>query len=151
MDMKKWTALLALTAITLAPSLRAQIREVPTAVTDAFTQQYPNAEEVTYDDKFLYVLVHFKEADSASTARYNAKGIWQWTETAIPFSSLPEAVQDGFNKSKYVGWDVDHTYLVHLPGKVLRYKLLVGKTALQKRSLQYNKRGRLISDNITMY
>lgn len=132
-------------------SARAQIREIPAAVQDAFTQQYSSAQKVTYDDKFVYVLVHFNLQDSVSTARYTTKGIWQWTETAIPFTSLPEEIQDGYNKSKYVGWQVDHAFLVNLPGKITRYKLQVEKNTVQKRNLFFNKRGRMLSDNITMY
>jgi hypothetical protein len=129
----------------------SQIREIPIGVKDAFTAQYPEAQKVNYDDKLVYVLVHFTKQDSASTARYTSKGIWQWTETAVPFTSLPQQVQDGFNKSKYLGWQVDHSFLVDLPGKLIRYKLQVEKSTVQKRNLYFNTRGRMISDNITMY
>jgi hypothetical protein len=151
--MKRFSLLITLIAMTLitAKVSRAQIREIPAGVKDAFTQQYPDAKQVTYDDKLVYVLVHFNQEDSASTARYTSKGIWQWTETAIPFTSLPQEIQDGFNKSKYLGWQVDHTYRVDLPGKLIRYKLQIEKNAVQKRNLFFNKRGRMISDNITMY
>lgn len=144
--------LLVLTGIvavgTQAP---AQIREVPAGVTDAFNQQYPDAQQVNFEDKLVYVLVHFNQQDSASTARYTSKGVWQWTETAVTFTSLPREVQEGFNKSKYLGWQVDHSFVVDMPGHVTRYKLQVEKSAVQKRNLFFNKRGRLISDNITMY
>lgn len=130
---------------------RAQIRELPAAVKDAFSSQYPNADSVKYEDKLVYVLVHFEQNDSANTARYSSKGIWQWTDMAMPFTGLPEEVQVGFNKSKYVGWQLDHVFLVNLPGNVTQYKLQVEKSAIQKRNLIFNKRGRLVSDNITMY
>ena len=138
-------------AILAAFTTQAQIRDVPSAVKDAFTQQYSAADSVVYDDKLVYVLVHFNRHDSVSTARYTSKGIWQWTETEVPFTSIPEDVQDGFNKSKYLGWQVDHSYLVDLPGKLTRYKLQVEKNTVQKRNLYFNTRGRMISDNITMY
>lgn len=137
--------------LVLGGQLQAQIREVPTGVTDAFNQQYPDAQKVNYEDKLVYVLVHFNEQDSASTARYTSKGVWQWTETAVTFTSLPREVQEGFNKSKYLGWQVDHSFVVDMPGKVTRYKLQVEKSAVQKRNLFFNGRGRMISDNITMY
>lgn len=138
-------------AILAAVSTEAQIREVPAAVKDAFTQQYSAADSVVYDDKFVYVLVHFHKQDTVSTARYTAKGIWQWTETEIPFTSIPGNIQDGFNKSKYLGWQVDHSFLVNLPGRLTRYKLQVQKNTVQKRNLYFNTRGRMLSDNITMY
>ncbi|MGH2645395.1 MAG: PepSY-like domain-containing protein [Chitinophagaceae bacterium] len=132
-------------------SAEAQMKDVPAPVKDAFTQQYPHADSANYENRLVFVLVHFYQKDSASTAKYTSKGIWQWTETAMPFSSLPETIQDGFNKSKYLGWQVDHTYLVNLPGNLTRYKLQIEKSAIQKRNLFFNTRGRMISDNITMY
>lgn len=143
--------LLILGAAMSAHKSNAQIRELPAAVEDAFSQQYPSADSVNYEDKLVYVLVHFNQNDSMSTARYTSKGIWQWTETAVPFSSLPQEVQVGFNKSKYLGWQLDHSFLLNLPGKVVQYKLQVEKNAIQKRNLIFNQRGRLLSDNITMY
>lgn len=130
---------------------QAQIRQLPQAVKDAFEQKYPDAKQVDYDDKIIYVLAQFKNHDSTATARFSSKGAWQWTETQMPFTGLPEAVQDGFNKSKYVDWQVDHVYLVELPGDLVQYKLQVEKSAVQKKNLYFSTRGRLLSDGITMY
>lgn len=143
--------LLPLAAVLASVTANAQIREIPAQVKDAFTQQYSSADSVHYEDKLVYVLVHFQRQDSVSTARYTSKGIWQWTETEIPFTSLPENIQDGFNKSKYLGWQVDHSFLVNMPGNLIRYKLQVEKNTVQKRNLFFNNRGRMLSDNITMY
>lgn len=143
--------LLAMVGVFMTQKAHCQIKDVPTPVKDAFTQQYPKADSANYENRLVFVLVHFYQSDSTSTAKYTSKGIWQWTETAVPFSSLPEPVQDGFNKSKYLGWVVDHSFLVNLPGGVTRYKIQVEKSAIQKRNLFFNIRGRMISDNITMY
>lgn len=143
--------LFAMAGFCIAQGAHAQIRDVPAAVKDAFSQQYPKADSAHYEDRLVFVLVHFNQGDSASTAKYTAKGVWQWTETAIPFSSLPHEVQDGFNKSKYLGWQVDHTYIVNMPGNIKRYKLQIEKSTIQKRNLFFSTRGRMISDNITMY
>lgn len=143
--------LMATGGFCLAQSAKGQIKDVPELVKNAFTQQYPKAERANYENRLVFVLVHFSQGDSTSTAKYTSKGIWQWTETPVPFSSLPEPVQDGFNKSKYLGWVVDHSFLVDLPGGTSRYKLQVEKSAIQKRNLFFNNRGRMISDNITMY
>lgn len=143
--------LLAVGGFFIAQSADAQMKDVPALVKDAFSQQYPNADSANYENRLVFVLVHFYLKDSSSTAKYTPKGLWQWTETAMPFSALPEAIQDGFNKSKYLGWQVDHTYLVNMPGNIKRYKLQIEKSAIQKRNLFFNTRGRMISDNITMY
>jgi hypothetical protein len=67
------------------------------------------------------------------------------------FSALPASVQDGFNKSKYLDWKVDHSYQVDLPSGQHQYKLQVEKNAVEKRNLLFSDRGRLLSDNLTMY
>lgn len=132
-------------------SLHAQLRAIPQEVKEAFGRQYPQAEAVRYEDKLLYVNVYFKKGQSSSCARYSSKGAWQFTETGMDFSSLPASVQDGFNKSKYLDWKVDHSYLVDLPGGKHQYKLQVEKSPVAKRNLLFNERGRLLSDNLTMY
>ncbi|TAM99576.1 MAG: hypothetical protein EPN39_06190 [Chitinophagaceae bacterium] len=144
-------SLFALSGFFIFQSAHAQVKDAPSLVKDAFTQQYPGADSAQYENRLVFVLVHFYQKDSVSTAKYTSKGIWQWTETAMPFSALPQQIQDGFNKSKYLGWQVDHTYIVNLPGNITRYKLQIEKSAIQKRNLFFNTRGRMISDNITMY
>lgn len=135
----------------------AQIREIPEAVKNAFQKQYPQASQVQYDDKLIFVLVHFYPgqelpfSDSLHTAKYSSKGIWQLTDTPMPYDELPQAVKDGFEKSKYTRWQRDHTYKVFLPGRQLRYKIQVEKNILQKKNLYFEQDGRLISDNITLY
>ncbi len=135
----------------------AQIREVPEAVKSAFQKQYPQALQVQFDDKLIFVLVHFYPgeplpfSDSLHTAKYSSRGIWQLTDTPMPYDALPQAVKDGFEKSKYAGWQRDHTYKVFLPGKQIRYKIQVEKNVLQKKNLYFEEEGRLISDNITLY
>lgn len=141
----------AIACFCISRNTNAQVRALPDAVKDAFTQQYPHADSAHYEDRLVFVLVHFYQGDSASTAKYTSKGSWQWTETAMRFSALPREVQDGFNKSKYLGWQVDHTFLVNMPGNITRYKLQIEKSTIQKRNLFFNTRGRMISDNITMY
>jgi hypothetical protein len=143
--------LFVIAGLLTSQKLQAQLREIPAAVKSAFSQQYPDAQQVNYEDKLIYVLVHFKQSDSASTAKYNSKGIWQWTETAIPLTALPQAVQQGFNKSKYADWQVDHVYTVDLPGNLLRYKLQVEESTIVKRNLYFTQNGRLLSDNLTIY
>lgn len=142
---------LAVSGLLLTQNVQAQLRDIPADVESAFSRQYPQAQKVTYEDKLIYVLVHFTQSDSSSTAKYSSKGIWQWTETAMPFTGLPQQVQEGFNKSKYADWQVDHVYKVDLPGNLLRYKLQVEESALVKRNLYFSQNGRLISDNLTIY
>ncbi len=130
----------------------AQIRQLPTAVKEAFERKYTDVKEVNYDDKIVYVQVRFTTADNKQcTARFTSKGVWQFTERDMKFEELPAPVQDGFNKSKYADWQVDHVYLVNLPDNKTQYKVQAEKTAVQKRNLYFSTKGRLQSDNITMY
>src|SRR5699024_10875439 len=78
-----------------------QIREIPDVVKSASQKQYPQAGGVQYDDKLIFVLVHFYPgqdmpfSDSLHTAKYSSKGIWQLTDTPMPYDELPQAVKDG--------------------------------------------------------
>ncbi len=153
--MKKLIALLGFLSLVIIFNQQralAQIRQLPTAVREAFEKKYSDAKDVTYDDKIVYVQAHFTTADNKQcSARFTSKGVWQFTETDMKFEELPAPVQDGFNKSKYADWQVDHVYLITLPDNKTQYKIQAEKTAVQKRNLYFSPKGRLLSDNITMY
>lgn len=153
--MKKLTVLLGFCSLLTfmgRETANAQIRQLPDAVKSAFAKKYPDVQKVTWEDKIIYVLARFTgQNDKECTAKFSSKGEWQWTETAMKFEDLPGPVQDGFNKSKYVDWQVDHVFLVDQPAAAGQYKIQAQKSPVQKRNLVFSAKGRLLSDNITMY
>ena len=130
--------------------LLAQVRDIPEAVKETFTSQYPGAENVTYEDNLVSVQVHFQMNGEKMVAAYNNKGRWKDTEKNWSFDQLPEAVKDGFQKSKYADWKVLEVKMIYRPGGSDRYRIKVEKNDIQKKNVFFNKAGRLVEDSITV-
>lgn len=128
----------------------SQVREIPEEVKETFTTQYPDAQEVNYEDKLVSVQVIFTLNGERMVAFYNNKGKWKETEKDWNFEKLPEEVKDGFKKSKYAEWKVADTKIIYRPGGSDRYKVKVEKNDLQKKNLFFNKAGRLTDEDITL-
>lgn len=128
----------------------AQVREIPAAVKETFSAQYPAAENVTYEDNLVSVQVHFQLNNENMVAAYNNKGRWKDTEKDWNFDQLPEAVKDGFQKSKYADWKVLDTKIVYRPGGADRYRIKAEKNDIQKKYIFFNKAGRLVDDSLIL-
>ena len=142
--------LLMLAISTTAVSVNAQIRKIPSTVTDAFKEKYPDASGVVWRDKLSVFSAVFAKDGVNYEARYNSKGEWLNTENEISQDDLPSVIRDGFEKSKYADWDIEKVHLIALPEGTTQYRLLVGKTDLQKKNLLYSSKGRLLKDKITL-
>ena len=128
----------------------SQVREVPSAVKETFATQYPEATEVSYEDNLVNVLVHFRQKGENMAASYNNKDRWKETEQYWSYDKLPEAVKDGFQKSKYADWKVLDVKLIYRPGGADRYRIKAEKNDIQKKNVYFNKSGRLVDDDITI-
>lgn len=128
----------------------AQVREIPEAVKETFTKQYAGAEDVTYEDNLVSVQVHFQQNGENMKASYTNKGRWKETEKDWSFDQLPEAVKDGFQKSKFADWKVTDTKIIYRPGGSDRYRIKVEKNDVQKKHLFFNATGRLVDEDITI-
>ncbi len=130
--------------------VNAQIRKIPSEVTDAFAQRYPHATKVEWKDKLQYFEASFDLNDSNISADFSSKGEWQGSERDMSFEDLPSEVQDGFAKSKYSDWDKKAVTEVQQLGKPLQYKINVSKSDVQKKNLFFDANGKLLKDNITL-
>ena len=124
----------------------AQLREIPESVKETFTSQYPDAENITYEDNLVIVLVHFQISGEKMKASYNNKGRWKDTEKDWSFDQLPETIKDGFQKSKYADRKVTETKIIYRPGGSDQYRVRVEKSDLQKKYIYFNQAGRLVED-----
>ena len=82
----------------------------------ALTEKYPNATNVRWTAKDKYVVASFSLPESRAAeagidlaAWFDNGGAWYMTETDIPFTALPEAVQTAFEASEYASapWRTD--------------------------------------------
>lgn len=128
----------------------AQVREIPESVKETFSSQYPEAENVTYEDNLVSVQIHFQLNGEKMIAAYNNKGRWKDTEKDWSFDQLPETVKDGFQKSKYADWKVTETKIIYRPGGTDRYRIKAEKNDIQKKHVFFNSAGRLVDDSITL-
>ena len=148
--MKRYLLMLLLGMFTLAATSFAQSDNVPQAVKETFTKQYPDAENIEYKDNLLNVWVNFTQNGDTLRANYTKKGVWENTEKSFSFDKLPEAVKDGFAKSKYADREVEETKIIYRAGGTERYRLKTRKNDLQKKYLYFNEKGQLVEDSIAI-
>jgi len=132
--------------------VHAQLRSLPSAVTDSFKVKYPNAAQVSWSDKLGYWQASFYLGPDAITAKFRNTGEWQSAMKRIAQTSLPAEVQDGFAKSLYADgdWRVTTVDVLYLPRDVTQYAVQVEKSSLQRRNLLFNSKGRLIKENAAL-
>ena len=128
----------------------SQVTKIPQSAKENFAKQYPSAQNVNWDNDVINVNVRFELNGERMNAEYSNKGIWKKTEKDWTYSKLPDAIKDGFNKSKYADRGVTEAVIVYLPGDVEQYRLKVERNDLQKKYLFFNKDGRLVREAITI-
>jgi len=142
---------LFLLALILTVTSFAQVRKIPAAVTQAFTRQYPNAQDVEYHDQLTSYHVNFTQDSSRMEAHYSNKGDWKETNREWSYDKLPSEVKDGLQKSKYAtDWKVTAADIIYEPRNRETYRLKVEKNDVQKKYLYFDKSGRLLRDAITL-
>ncbi len=152
--MKRLFFLAAFCAI-LSVSANAQFRKIPAEVTEAFKAKFPNAQKVEWRDKLAFIEVNFEDSGVSTTADFSNKGEWQQTERGITYDDVPDAVKDGFKKSKYADpkdWKTGETItkIVKSDSSVL-YRVYVDKVdGFQKKYLFFNSTGQLEKEAFTL-
>lgn len=129
----------------------AQLRKIPAEVTEAFKAKFPNAEKVEWKDKLTYFEAGFQVDNIHYTADFNSDGEWKETDKEITFEELPEAIKDGFKKSKYADWDPGSVVLINKKDKDPQYRIYAEKSSLvQKKYLYFDTNGQLQREALTL-
>jgi hypothetical protein len=147
--MKKTYFLLPVFLFTMTATF-SQLREIPKEVRENFARQYPMATDVDFNDDLFDVNVRFTLDGEKMDAEYNNKGIWRHTEKKWNHDKLPEAVKDGFGKSKYADREVKEVVMIYYPGDIIQYRIKTEKNSLEKKYLYFNPEGRLLRESITI-
>ena len=125
----------------------AQIRKVPAEVTNAFKAKFSDAQNVAWKDKVTFFEASFTLNNAEMTADFSGKGEWQETDKKINFDALPNAVKDGFKKSKYADWTPGTVTQIEKNDKGIQYKIYAEKSSVvQKKFLYFNEQGQLVRD-----
>ena len=128
---------------------KAQLFSVPEIVKQTFNKQYPDAKDANWSGGLDNHTVRFTLADKKMKASYTPKGDWVLTETKVELTQLPKIIQDGFKNSKYKEWTVKETVSVVKPrAEANEYKIVVQKSALNKKILVFDAKGRLYEELI---
>jgi hypothetical protein len=132
-------------------SAGAQLRKLPSDVTDSFNVRFPGANKVEWKDKITVWQADFIFNNATEQAKFNSKGQWQSTEKTIKQEDLPAIVKDGLSKSKYaVDWKVESVYERSLPGGIIQYHIEVYKSDIQRKNLLFSDAGRMLKDASTL-
>ena len=127
--------------------LHAQLRKIPAEVTDAFKDKYPQASDVEWKDNLTNFEATFSLDDVEWSAQFSSKGDWRESTKKIDFDALPEAVKDGFSKSKYSDWITGSVRVIEQNNKPAVYKIYAEKNSIvQKVFLYFNEEGRLLKE-----
>ena len=143
-------AFFIIAALIIALNSFSQIREIPKEIKENFSKKYPEAKNVDYYDDLVNVNVRFTIHDVKYDAEYSNKGIWKRTEKNSEFDSLPGAVMDGFNKSRYADREVKEVKVVYYPGDIIQYRIKTEKNSVEKKYLYFNAEGRLLRESLTI-
>ena len=127
-----------------------QVTSVPEEAKRNFEKQYPEAEAAVWSNNVISAGVRFALKGESMYAEYSNKGIWKFTYRDWDMDRLPDAVKDGFEKSKYADWQIHGVKIAHFPGNITRYRVEVQKSALQKRYLFFNEKGRMLKSALTL-
>ena len=124
----------------------AQNKSISTVVLDSFNARFPNATEPIWNDMFTSCRVSFKMGATEMKATFSSKGNWFRTETKITYDLLPDAVKEGFKKTKYANIPVKDASKTEEKNKPIQYRITVMKGAVNKTGLVFSSEGALISE-----
>lgn len=139
--------MLALTFLAGVKPLKAQFRDIPAAVTNAFKQKYPNATDVSWDDKVTSFQSKFSMDGKRFEARFKKDGSWEVTEKAILFNELPNPVQESFNASEYKKWTLRTVAELENSQGGKEYRIYVRNNTVQRKYLYYGEDGKFLRDS----
>lgn len=148
--MKKTRLFCIALLLCLFSSAFAQVRKIPSEVTNAFAEKFKGATDVEWKDNVTNFEAEFKLDSYEMSAYYNGKGEWQETDTKMPFADLPAAVKDGFGKSKYTDWKKgEHGYKIEKAKEGVLYRIYVNK-GINKKYLYFDETGKLEKEALTI-
>ena len=145
------TKLLFLSVIVLMTiTSYSQLKKVPTAVQETFSQQYPEAEVVDQDRDLFSSNIKFVLDSRRMSSKYSNKGVWKYTEEKTSFEAIPVTVKSGFQKCKFKELTIQEVDIMHYPDESIQYRIKAGNNAVEKKFLFFDENGKLVRQGITI-
>ena len=132
-------------------TIAQQLFSVPDIVKQSFDKQYPDAKDLKWSGGLDNHIVRFTLGEKKLKTVYTPKGDWVSTEEQVKMETLPEVVQQGFKDSKYKDWAVKDVMTVTKPrAEANEYYIIVQKSALNKKKLVFDAKGRLYEELLSL-
>lgn len=118
---------------------------VPLELANALADKYPEVKNAKWEIKGTYYVADFYKDNYETSAWFTPEGVWQMTETDIPYDALPAAVKSAFESSKYADWHVDDVDKLERQGLETVYVIEVEQDK-QEFDLYYTEEGILANE-----
>ncbi len=149
--MKNLLFLILICGFTVAyTAVNAQLRKIPAKVTNNFKNRYPEASNVVWRDIITSVQADFVMDGERYKADFNRRGKWEKTIISETGNELPLVIKDGWQKSKYKSWKIRSVQIVYYANGKKHFYVIAAKNDVRKKGLVFNRRGQLLSDNMTI-
>ncbi len=125
----------------------AQFRNIPGAVTNAFTQKYPAATNVEWDDRISSFQAKFIKDNATYEARFDKNGNWLETEKAITYDALPESVKSSFKSSKFNDFTVRTVAEIEKANGGKEFRLYIRDNVVKRKYLYYTPEGTFLRED----
>ena len=119
--------------------------KVPAELQNALYNKYPTAQWVEWETEGSYYVADFYYNNWEAEAWFTRDGIWQMTETDLPFNDLPSAVRNAFQNSTYAQWRVDDVDMLERTGLEVFYVIEV-ESGNMETDLHYSQDGILLKE-----
>ena len=105
----------------------AQVVDVPNKAKEHFFKKYPDAKNADWNNNVVNYAVKFTYKDATNRAYYKMNGNWDYTETYLEETLLPEPVKSSFSKSRFSDWDKESFASVENSKGKFTYRIEVKK------------------------
>jgi hypothetical protein len=93
--------------------------------------------------------VKFQLNDKTARAYYHMDGNWDYTETYLTESQLPEAVKESLSKSRVSDWKKESFAMVENNKGKISYRIEVQK-GIEKKSVFFNSNGKEVKSSSSL-
>jgi Putative beta-lactamase-inhibitor-like, PepSY-like len=130
-------------------SANAQVVDVPKKAKDHFFKKYPDAKNADWNNNAVSYAVKFQLNNHTNRAYYHMDGRWDYTDTYLEESELPEAVKESLSKSRFSDWKKEAFALVENNKGKKSYRIEVQK-GIEKKSVFYNSDGKEVKSSVSL-
>lgn len=122
-------------------SAEAQVINIPDKSKTHFSQKYPGANEVNWDNNITTYTAKFKVNNNTYKAYYHMDGTWDYTVMYMTEADLPQAVKDAVAKSRIADWKPKS--VAHVENNKGEHSYRVEREkGLEERFIFFNKDGK---------